>query len=233
MAKLLWELWRQRRQARSRPDPSVAARVPPGQVVTAKWPVLTYGEIPPFDPRRWTFRCIGLVERETVWTWEEFLRLPRVTVSSDIHCVTRWSRLDNTWEGVHVRTIIEACRPLPQARFVLQHADPDYRTNTPIEDLVDADVVLALRHNGRDLMPAHGGPMRLVLPKLYFWKSSKWLRAFEFLDVNPPGFWERNGYHMRGDPWAEERYSDGETRAMPQLRAAETRRLRDKGVHRP
>jgi len=228
MAKLLWELWRQRRQARAQPDPGLAARVPPGQVLTAKWPVLTYGLIPRFDPKRWTFRCFGLVEREVSWSWEEFLRLPRVTVTSDIHCVTRWSRLDNTWEGVNVRTIIEACRPLPAARFVLQHADPDYTTNTAIEDLVDDDVVLALRHNGRDLDPAHGGPMRLVLPKLYFWKSSKWLRAFEFLDVNPPGFWEQNGYHMHGDPWTEERYFDQETRAMQQKRAEAARRLRER-----
>jgi len=228
MAKLLWELWRQRRQARAQPDPGLAARVPPGQVLTAKWPVLTYGLIPRFDPKRWTFRCFGLVEREVSWSWEEFLRLPRVTVTSDIHCVTRWSRLDNTWEGVNVRTIIEACRPLPAARFVLQHTDPDYTTNTAIEDLVDDDVVLALRHNGRDLDPAHGGPMRLVLPKLYFWKSSKWLRAFEFLDVNPPGFWEQNGYHMHGDPWTEERYFDQETRAMQQKRAEAARRLRER-----
>jgi len=228
MAKLLWELWRQRRQARAQPDPGLAARVPPGQVLTTKWPVLTYGLIPRFDPKRWTFRCFGLVEREVSWSWEEFLRLPRVTVTSDIHCVTRWSRLDNTWEGVNVRTIIEACRPLPAARFVLQHADPDYTTNTAIEDLVADDVVLALRHNGRDLEPEHGGPMRLVLPKLYFWKSSKWLRAFEFLDVNPPGFWEQNGYHMHGDPWTEERYFDQETRAMQQKRAEAARRLRER-----
>lgn len=228
MAKLLWEMWRQRRRASARPDPALAGRVPPGQVVTTKWPVLTYGRIPAFDPARWTFRCYGLVERELTWSWEEFLRLPRVTVTSDIHCVTHWSRLDNTWEGVSVRTIVEACRPLPSARFVLQHADPDYTTNTAIEELVDDDVVLALKHNGRDLEPAHGGPMRLVLPKLYFWKSSKWLRALEFLDVNPPGFWEGNGYHMRGEPWAEERYASGETRAMQRLRAEVARQMRDR-----
>jgi DMSO/TMAO reductase YedYZ molybdopterin-dependent catalytic subunit len=209
------------------PD-ALAARVPPGQQLTTKWPVLTYGRTPRFDPRRWSFRCFGLVEREVSWTWEEFLRLPRVTMTSDIHCVTRWSRLDNLWEGVHVRTIVDACRPLPGARFVLQHADPDYTTNTAIEDLVDDDVVLALKHNGRDLEPDHGGPMRLVLPRLYLWKSSKWLRAFEFLDVNPPGFWEQNGYHMHADPWAEERYSDQETRAMQQMRAEAARTLRER-----
>jgi DMSO/TMAO reductase YedYZ molybdopterin-dependent catalytic subunit len=162
------------------------------------------------------------------WTWPEFLRLPRVTITSDVHCVTRWSRLDNAWEGVPIRTIIEACRPRAEAKFVLQHADPDYTTNTAIEDLVDDDVLLALKHDGRDLEPDHGGPLRLVLPKLYFWKSSKWLRAFEFLDVNPPGFWEQNGYHMHADPWPEERYSDQETRAMQQMRAEAARKLRDR-----
>ena len=152
---------------------ALAARVPPGQTLTTKWPVLTYGSTPRFDPKRWSFRCFGLVERELTWTWEEFQRLPRVTVTSDIHCVTRWSKLDNTWEGVPARHILEQARPLPEAKWVLQHADPDYTTNTAIEDLDDDDVLLALKHNGRDLEPDHGGPMRLVLPKLYFWKSSK------------------------------------------------------------
>ena len=205
---------------------ALAARVPPGQTLTTKWPVLTYGRTPRFDPTRWTFRCFGLGELS--WTWAEFQRLPRVTVTSDIHCVTRWSKLDNTWEGVPARYIVEQARPLPQARWVLQHADPDYTTNTSLDDLRDDDVLLALKHNGRDLEPDHGGPMRLVLPKLYFWKSSKWLRAFEFLDVNPPCFWEQNGYHMHADPWPEERYSDQETRAMQQMRAEAARKLRDR-----
>jgi DMSO/TMAO reductase YedYZ molybdopterin-dependent catalytic subunit len=210
------------------PDPGLSHRVPPGQTLTEKWPVLTYGRTPRFDPRRWTFRCFGLVERELAWTWEEFQALPRVSVRSDIHCVTRWSKLDNEWEGVAARTILELARPRPEARWVLQHADPDYTTNTSLEALLDDDVVLALEHNGRPLEPDHGGPVRLVLPKLYFWKSSKWLRAFELLDVNPPGFWEQNGYHMNADPWREERYSDQETRAMQQMRAAAARRLRER-----
>lgn len=208
--------------------PDLAARIPPGQTLTTKWPVLTYGRTPRVDLTRWTFRCHGLVERETTWTWEEFLRLPRVTVRSDIHCVTRWSKLDNEWEGVPARVILDHVRPRSEARWVLQHADPDYTTNTALEDLRDDDVILALRHNGRDLEPDHGGPVRLVLPKLYFWKSSKWLRAFEFLDVNPPGFWEQNGYHMRADPWAEERYADQETRAMQTMRADAARKLRER-----
>jgi DMSO/TMAO reductase YedYZ molybdopterin-dependent catalytic subunit len=210
------------------PDPSVAHRVPPGQTLTEKWPVLTYGRTPRFDRTRWTFRCFGAVEHEMTWTWDEFLTLPRVRVRSDIHCVTRWSKLDNDWEGVAARTILDLVRPRPEARWVLQHADPDYTTNTSLDALRDEDVVLALAHNGRDLEPDHGGPLRLVLPKLYFWKSSKWLRAFEFLDVNPPGFWEQNGYHMNADPWREERYSDQETRAMQQMRAEAARRLRER-----
>jgi DMSO/TMAO reductase YedYZ molybdopterin-dependent catalytic subunit len=208
-------------------DPKLTDRVPPGQVLTTKWPVLTYGRTPRFDPKTWTFRCFGLVEQEVVWSWEEFGALPRVRLVSDVHCVTRWSRLDNEWEGVHIREIMKRVRPQPGAQFVMQHAEPDYTTNIALADLVDGDVVLALKHNGRDLEPDHGGPMRLVVPKLYFWKSAKWLRAFEFLDVNPPGFWEQNGYHMHGDPWKDERYADQETRAMQQMRAEAARALRD------
>ena len=207
-------------------DPALADRIPPGQVLTAKWPVLTYGRTPRFDPKTWTFRCFGQVAREVVWTWPEFLALPRVRLTSDIHCVTRWSKLDNEWEGVHIREIMKHVQPLPAVKFVMQHADPDYTTNITLEELVDDDVLLALKHNGRDLEPDHGGPLRLVVPKLYFWKSAKWLRAFEFLDVNPPGFWEQNGYHMHGDPWKDERYADQETRAMQQMRAEAARALR-------
>jgi DMSO/TMAO reductase YedYZ molybdopterin-dependent catalytic subunit len=204
----------------------LARRTPPGQVLTTKWPVLTYGRTPRFDPRKWSFRCFGLVEAETSFSWEELQALPRVEVACDIHCVTRWSRLDNRFEGVSVREIVRRVRPKPEAKYVMVHADPDYTTNLVLADLVDDDVVLALRHDGQDLTPDHGGPLRLVVPKLYFWKSAKWVRGFEFLDVNPPGFWEVNGYHMHADPWAEERYSDQETRAMQTMRAEAARRLR-------
>jgi len=204
----------------------LADRIPPGQARTSKWPVLTYGLTPRFDPRTWTFRCFGLVEEEVTWTWEEFLELPRTEVRCDIHCVTRWSRLDNRFEGVHIREIMTRVRLKPEAAYVMIHADPDYTTNLPVADLVDDDVLLALKHDGDDLTPDHGGPLRLVVPKLYFWKSAKWLRAFEFLDVNPPGFWELNGYHMHADPWQEERYSDQETRAMQVMRAEAARKLR-------
>jgi DMSO/TMAO reductase YedYZ molybdopterin-dependent catalytic subunit len=204
----------------------LARRTPPGQVLTTKWPVLTYGRTPRFDPRKWSFRAFGLVEEEKTWSWEELQALPRVEVACDIHCVTRWSRLDNRFEGVSVREIVRRVRPKPEAKYVMVHADPDYTTNLALSDLADDDVVLALRHDGQDLTPDHGGPLRLVVPKLYFWKSAKWVRGFEFLDVNPPGFWEVNGYHMHADPWAEERYSDQETRAMQTMRAEATRRLR-------
>jgi DMSO/TMAO reductase YedYZ molybdopterin-dependent catalytic subunit len=204
-------------------------RVPPGQTLTEKWPVLTYGLPPRIDLRRWTFRCHGLVEQEVTWTWDDFQRLPRVALTSDVHCVTRWSKLDNAWEGVHVREVMKHVRLRPEARYVMVHAYPDYTTNLTLEELLDDDVLLALRHDGRDLDLDHGGPCRLVVPKLYFWKSAKWVKAFEFLDVNPPGFWEQNGYHMHADPWKEERYSDQETRAMQQMRAEAARRLRDRG----
>jgi DMSO/TMAO reductase YedYZ molybdopterin-dependent catalytic subunit len=204
----------------------LAGRVPPGQVLTEKWPVLTYGAVPRFDPRTWSFRCFGLVEREVEWSWPEFQALPRAEVTCDVHCVTRWSRLDNRFGGVPVGEIMERVRPRPAATHVLVHADPGYTTNLALGDLVQDDVILALEHDGRPLSADHGGPLRLVVPRLYFWKSAKWLRGFEFLDVNAPGFWEENGYHMRADPWKEERYSDQETRAMQEMRAAAARARR-------
>jgi DMSO/TMAO reductase YedYZ molybdopterin-dependent catalytic subunit len=203
-----------------------AQRVPPGQHLTQKWPVLTNGATPRFDPRTWTFRCFGLVEQEVVWTWEEFLRLPRVEITSDVHCVTHWSLLDSRWEGVHICELLKHVRIKPEAIAVMVHADPDYTTNLLLKELIDDDALLALKHNGRDLEPDHGGPCRLVVPKLYFWKSAKWVRAFEFMDVNAPGFWEENGYHMHADPWSDERYSSQETRAMQQMRAEAARKLR-------
>jgi DMSO/TMAO reductase YedYZ molybdopterin-dependent catalytic subunit len=209
-------------------DPALAHRVPPGQALTTKWPVLTYGMTPRFNPTTWTFRCFGLVDQEVAWTWEEFQALPMTEVVCDIHCVTRWSRLDNRFEGVRVQEILKRVSVKPEARYVMVHADPDYTTNVPITELVDEDVLLALKHDGRPLEPDHGGPCRLVVPKLYFWKSAKWVRGFEFLDVNPPGFWEQNGYHMHADPWRDERYSDQETHAMQRMRAEAARRLRER-----
>jgi DMSO/TMAO reductase YedYZ molybdopterin-dependent catalytic subunit len=205
-------------------DPEAAKRLPPGQRLTQKWPVLTYGETPAVERSRWTFRCFGLVEREAAWTWEEFQALPRAEVVSDIHCVTKWTRLDVRFEGVPAREVVARARPRPEARFVMVHADPDYTTNLPLEDLLADDALLAVRADGRDLEPDHGGPCRLVVPRLYFWKSAKWVRGFEFIDVNAPGFWEANGYHLRADPWKEERFSGQETRAMQRMRAEAARR---------
>ena len=201
-------------------------RLPPGQVLTQKWPVLTYGEVPPVDRASWTFRCEGLVEKDAVWTWEEFLRLPRVTVTSDIHCVTRWSRYDNLWEGVAVSEILSRAALCPGAAAVMVHSYGGYTTNLRLEDLRAPDALLAIKHDGQDLAPEHGGPCRLVVPALYLWKSAKWIRSFEFLEANAPGFWEENGYHLIADPWKEERFSDQETNAMQRMRADAARRAK-------
>ncbi len=157
---------------------------------------------------------------------EEFLELPRVEVTSDIHCVTRWSRFDNRWEGVAVSEILRRVSVRPEAVAVMAHTEEGYTTNVPLADLAAVDALLALKHDEEDLSREHGGPCRLVVPKLYFWKSAKWIRAFEFLDVNAPGFWEVNGYHLHADPWKEERYSDQETDAMQRMRSESARRRR-------
>jgi DMSO/TMAO reductase YedYZ molybdopterin-dependent catalytic subunit len=199
-------------------------RLPPGQVLTPKWPVLTYGETPRVDTKDWTFRCYGLVEQELTWTWAEFLNLPRIETTSDIHCVTRWSRFDNRWEGVDVREIFARAMPRPRAVAVMAHTHEGYTTNVALEDLTDGGALLAFRHDGRDLPAEHGGPCRLLIPTLYFWKSAKWIRSLELMDVNAPGFWEENGYHVHADPWKEERYSDQETDAMQRMRSEAARR---------
>jgi DMSO/TMAO reductase YedYZ molybdopterin-dependent catalytic subunit len=198
-------------------------------VLTRKWPVLTYGETPKLDRASWSFRCFGLVQEPVTWSWSEFLGLPRVSVTSDVHCVTRWSRYDNRWEGVALSEILRRVAVLPAALAVTVHADPDYTTNLLLSDLQGNDVLLAYRHDGEDLPVEHGGPCRLVVPRLYFWKSAKWVRGFEFLDHNAPGFWEVNGYHLRADPWREERYSGQETDAMQRMRAESARRRRARG----
>jgi len=203
-------------------------RLPPGQVVTQKWPVLTYGETPNVNLSTWSFRCYGLVEQEVSWTWKEFLELPQVRITSDIHCVTRWSRYDNQWEGVAVREILRRVRVRPEAMAVMAHTQEGYTTNVLLSSLDSEDALLAIKHDGRDLPPEHGGPCRLVVPRLYFWKSAKWIRSFEFLPVNAPGFWEVNGYHLEADPWREERYSDQETNAMQRMRSEAARRLRER-----
>jgi DMSO/TMAO reductase YedYZ molybdopterin-dependent catalytic subunit len=181
-------------------------RLPPRQVLTKKWPVLHYGDVPRVDLATWRFEVSGLVEEPLSFSYDQLLALPHQNTVCDIHCVTRWSRLSNRFEGIPVQEILRRARPKPEATFILVHADPEYTTNLPLSDLDRPENLLAFRHDDVDLMPEHGWPLRLLVPHLYFWKSAKWVRGFELLDFDMPGFWEQNGYHMHGDPWREERY---------------------------
>jgi DMSO/TMAO reductase YedYZ molybdopterin-dependent catalytic subunit len=183
-----------------------AARVPPGQYLTEKWPVLHYGPVPPFNPRTWDFRVFGNVENEIKLNWEEFQKLDQTAVQADMHCVTTWSRLDQMWEGIPFSKIVEMAKPKADSKFVIAHSEYGFTANTPIEYCMRDDCLIALRANGAPLTAEHGSPARLVVPPLYAWKSAKWLRGIEFSDVDKPGFWERNGYHNTGDPWKEQRY---------------------------
>jgi DMSO/TMAO reductase YedYZ molybdopterin-dependent catalytic subunit len=184
-----------------------AGRLPPGQSLTLKWPVLHYGSVPVFDPARWDFRIYGLVEQPAKLTWREFSLLPRMKDISDFHCVTRWSRFDNPWEGVAFREILRLAKPRAEAKYVLVHAEQGFTANVPLADLDRGDVLLATHHDGQPLSADHGYPLRLIVPHLYAWKSVKWVRGLEFLEHDQPGFWEQNGYHMYGDPFREQRYS--------------------------
>jgi DMSO/TMAO reductase YedYZ molybdopterin-dependent catalytic subunit len=188
------------------PPAELRHRLPPGQVLTHKWPVLHYGDVPRVDTATWTFELSGLVERPYRLTYEELLALPRRTVRCDIHCVTRWSRLDNAFEGVAVQDLLARAGVAPTATHVLVSAEQGFTTNLPLTDLDRPDNLIAFRHDDEWLTPEHGWPARLLVPHLYFWKSAKWVRGLMLLDRDIPGFWEQNGYHMRGDPWAEERY---------------------------
>ena len=181
-------------------------RLPPGQYVAAKWPVLHVGPVPLFDPKTWDFRVAGLVEQPLRLTWEEFSALPRVTLVSDIHCVTTWSKYDNTWEGVSTREILQRAGVKPEARFVIVHAENDYTANLPLEAFQAEDALFATHHDAKPLEPDHGYPLRLVVPRLYFWKSAKWVRGIELTAQDRPGFWEQRGYSNNADPWKEERY---------------------------
>lgn len=184
----------------------ISARVPPGQYLTEKWPVLHYGPVPPFNPKTWDFRVFGNVENEIKLNWEEFQKLEQTAITADMHCVTTWSRLDQKWEGIAFSKIIELAKPKSDAQFVIAHSEYGFTANTPIEYCLRDDCLIALRANGAPLTAEHGSPARLVVPRLYAWKSAKWLRGIEFSDTDKSGFWERNGYNNRGDPWKEERY---------------------------
>ncbi len=181
-------------------------RLPVGQYLTKKWPVLSYEPTPKFDPAKYRFKVSGAVAEPFELTWDELQALPRVQLTTDFHCVTTWSRYDNAWEGVHIREILQRAKPLPEAKFVMAHSYTGYTTNMPLADLDDDDVIIAFTHDGEPLAPEHGGPVRLIVPKLYAYKSAKWLSGLEFMEKDRPGFWEVRGYHNHADPWKEERY---------------------------
>jgi DMSO/TMAO reductase YedYZ molybdopterin-dependent catalytic subunit len=201
-------------------------RIPPGQYTTSKWPVLTYGETPRIEPESWSIHLFGKVAEETTLTWVQFQALPRASITADFHCVTRFSTVDNPWEGVSTLTLLRQVRIDPEASHVMVHCYGGYTTNLPLEDLLSERSLLADRHDGRPLPRDHGGPVRLVVPHLYAWKSAKWVNGLELLDGDKRGFWERNGYHTYGDPWQEERFSSQETRQAYEVR----RRAKDLGL---
>ena len=182
-------------------------RLPPGQHLTKDWPVLDLGVVPPVSRERWRLDVYGAIENPVFWTFAEFTAQKQAQFTSDIHCVTTWSRYDNVWEGLATRELLAACQLRDDARFVVLHSYDGYTTNLALEDFAAEDALLAHSWSGEPLSDEHGGPVRLVVPHLYFWKSAKWLQAIEFLTDDAPGFWEVRGYHNRGDPWAEQRYS--------------------------
>jgi DMSO/TMAO reductase YedYZ molybdopterin-dependent catalytic subunit len=182
------------------------ARLPPGQYITDKWPVLHAGTVPHTDLATWDLRVSGEVEQPIALTWDELQALPSIEVTLDIHCVTRWSRFDATFKGVHWREIARLVEPKPGARFVVAHAEQGFTTNVPLSAIEDDEALLAYDADGEPLTPDHGWPLRLIVPTKYFWKSAKWLRGLELLDHDRPGFWERYGYHNEADFRQEQRY---------------------------
>jgi DMSO/TMAO reductase YedYZ molybdopterin-dependent catalytic subunit len=195
-----------------------ANRLPPGQALTLKFPVLHYGSVPPFDPTTWNFRVWGEVEKEVSWTWEEFNHLPRQKVTMDLHCVTRWSKADTIWEGVSVRTLVEQglIRIKPAVQFVMQHAEFGFTVNLPVEVVLQDNFLLATHFNGKPIEPDHGYPLRGVVGAIpgrddlqtpYLWKGAKWLRSMEFMNRDRLGFWEQAGYSNSAEVWKEERFA--------------------------
>jgi DMSO/TMAO reductase YedYZ molybdopterin-dependent catalytic subunit len=182
-------------------------RVPPGQRLTDRFPVLHYGSVPRVDLSTWTLRVFGLVEQEKVFTYTEFTSLPTTRIVADIHCVTTWSKLDTVWEGVLFRDLAKLVKPKPEARFVMFHCEHDFTANVPLDVLMGDDVLLAWKYDDKLLTPEHGYPLRAVVPALYFWKSAKWVRGVEFMAKDRLGFWEQYGYNNSADPWKEERYA--------------------------
>ena len=188
----------------SRPD---TERLPPGQHLVRDWPVLDLGLTPRVTPEKWRLRVHGAVEAAVTWDWAAFQAQPQVRAVSDMHCVTTWSRFDNAWDGVATATLLDIVRPLPAARFVVLHSADGYTTNLPLADFADAAALLVHGWEGKPLTAEHGGPVRLIVPHLYLWKSAKWLERIEVREGDDSGYWETRGYHDRGDPWQEERYS--------------------------
>jgi DMSO/TMAO reductase YedYZ molybdopterin-dependent catalytic subunit len=183
-------------------------RLPPGQHLTQDWPVLDLGLTPNVTRERWRLDVYGAVETPLFWDFAQFSAQPQSTFISDIHCVTTWSRYDNQWEGLSTRALLDACRPKPDARFVVLHSYDGYDTNLSLEDFASDDALLAHAWQGTPIERDHGGPVRVIVPHLYFWKSAKWLQRIEFREHDKPGYWEVRGYHNRGDPWDEQRYSE-------------------------
>jgi DMSO/TMAO reductase YedYZ molybdopterin-dependent catalytic subunit len=191
-----------------KPSPEIASRIPPGQVLTDKFPVLHFGRVPEYgDLSGWDFKVWGEVEQPFSLRWAEFRALPTVQVTQDIHCVTRWSKLDTAWEGVPFRHIAEVAGLRPSARFVIFHAESGFTSNVPLEVAMSDECLLAWSYAGEPLEAEHGFPLRAIVPGKYFWKSAKWLRGIEFSAEDQLGFWERNGYNNSADPWKEERYA--------------------------
>ncbi len=188
------------------PDPAKTRRLPPGQELTGDWPVLDLGTRPLVPLAQWELTVGGAVERPIKWDWETFLAQPQADVTSDIHCVTQWSRYDNRWTGILARHLLAVVQPRPTAAHVVFHGHDGYTTNVRLDQFAQEDVILAHAWQGEPIPRDHGGPMRPVLPGLYFWKSAKWIRHIAILEKDTPGFWETRGYHNNGDPWKEERY---------------------------
>jgi DMSO/TMAO reductase YedYZ molybdopterin-dependent catalytic subunit len=188
------------------PDTLRENRLPPGQRLTDKWPVLHHGKVYHLKPEDWRLKIHGLVDRERIITFSEFTALPPVEVFSDIHCVTTWSRYNNTWEGISTSALKGLVAIGPAARYVMVEGEGGFTTNLPLSDFFAEDALFALKHDGQPISAEHGGPVRLVVPRLYFWKSAKWVSGVKFMAENTPGFWEDAGYHLHGDPWTEERY---------------------------
>jgi DMSO/TMAO reductase YedYZ molybdopterin-dependent catalytic subunit len=189
------------------PGESDNDRVPPGQFLTEKFPVLHYGSVPVYQNlKSWDFRVFGLVEETQRFTWDDLMKLPSAAQTVDIHCVTRWSKLNTDWTGIPWRELMKVIKVKPQATHVMAHCEYGFTANIALDVLDDDDTMLAFLYDGKPLEPEHGYPLRLLVPKKYFWKSAKWLRGVEFMVDDRPGFWERNGYHMEGDPWKEQRF---------------------------